>query len=30
MMLPFQILLKPPFLKGCDELPTHHDDLRPF
>ena len=30
MMLPFQILLKPPFLKGCDELPTQHDDLRPF
>ena len=30
MMLPFQSLLKPPFLKGCDELPNQPHDLRPF
>mgnify|MGYP005706645071 CR=1 FL=1 len=27
MMLPFQSLLKPPFLKGCDELPNQPHDL---
>ena len=29
-MLPFQSLLHPPFLKGCDELPNQPHDLRPF
>jgi len=30
MTLPFKSLVKPPSLKGCDELNTRHGLLRPI